>query len=131
MPGIRGPNLARRFVWCESCRAIRWGEVLPEVSDLENLIAAAVSRDQSVISDLLRYSHHATVEELFELKLRELRQQLTWRRSRISPPRCLECGSIAITGVDQGKTNSGNDKAVLSSHPGCGGRLWFFEPRLS
>jgi hypothetical protein len=31
--------------------------------------------------------------------LGELHRRLHWRRARISPPRCLECGSVEITPI--------------------------------
>ena len=50
-----------------------------------------------------------------------LRIDIEWRRKRESPPRCLKCGSTAVSPIGEW------DKIPSEfSHPGCGGTFRYY-----
>lgn len=49
--------------------------------------------------------------------IRVFRAMLEWRRERMSPPRCLRCGSVDLHLLRP----SAKDELDSFEHPGCGG----------
>ena len=124
LPDAATVAIETTFVWCDACRAIRWGEILPDLVQLEGDLASARAEDPQVIERLkLSAGRHITLDELLADHIDRLRRRVAWRRSRKSPPRCLECGSLEVTPLRRSHTRGGSDKWILQEHPGCGGTV--------
>jgi hypothetical protein len=87
------------FAWCHGCAELVTAEELPGIELLETRLAAAKQERSMVLAT------HAQIA-------------LTWRKARRSPPRCLECGSTALTDVSQ---QPDDWRSMFFLHPGCGG----------
>src|ERR1700722_1264246 len=83
--------------WCYRCRRPRAIELIPRLEDLE--LTRVRLLDLGLTEQLSRV----------EAKIR-------WRKDRVSPSRCLWCGSAAV-------------EAMIGKfrHPGCGGELAIVE----
>jgi hypothetical protein len=79
--------------WCWSCSGFVRVEVLRELSELEAELGEAKAAE-SERPDLFV---HPARDGLPEIRLsHNLMRRVEWRRTRASPARCLECGSIEI-----------------------------------
>jgi hypothetical protein len=76
--------------WCPSCRTFVLGELVPSIEDILRSMEEVRSGDPKRML-LLKMIERSVADELAELSSRE-----EWRRSRRSPPRCLECGCDQI-----------------------------------
>jgi hypothetical protein len=79
--------------WCHCCRRPRPIERMPRLEVLELMRATLLEKGET--KELVR------VEEI-----------IRWRRERVSPSRCLCCGSVAVEPMNE-----------EFRHPGCGGRF--------
>ncbi|MFN0021422.1 MAG: hypothetical protein ACKVP0_24490 [Pirellulaceae bacterium] len=55
--------------------------------------------------------------------LNDLRRRIKWRRSRQSPPKCLECGSTDLLVIPETDEENENQSPQGIEHPGCNGLL--------
>lgn len=105
-----GEQLSTRQVhgWCDDCSRVRQVEALPRLEVLVADEQALLKRAREKPVGLSRYEQR----ELEEVGLyRRLLQQ------RQSPPRCLECGGVAI----QAWQFDDDGRATSSPHGGCPG----------
>lgn len=121
-------TIERTFVWCGACRGVRWGEELADLAELERKLAAIEAKEPSAMDELSVFlDRHTSLEKVTATHTTQLRGRISWRRSRRSAPRCLECGSAGIVSLPQSETRSGFDKWTLKEHPGCGGVVTVIE----
>jgi ferredoxin-like protein FixX len=115
-------TIEHTFVWCAACRAVRCGEQLANIEELERELTAIEARAPSILEEFsVLVDRHTSLEQVLASRAAELRARIAWRRIRISPARCLECGSAGILALQHSETRSGNDKWTLAEHVGCGG----------
>ncbi len=87
-------------VWCVRCGVMTEGELIPPLDSVEWF----VKEQAPALDDEARMCAETN---------------MTWRRLRQSPPRCLRCGATEIIAVSQ--TAEGRSESL--EHPGCGGVL--------
>lgn len=102
-----------RPIWCNTCASLTSGEYIPSVEECrEALERTRHSIDCDDDSQRQRFIEFAS-------------NQLKWRISRRSDPKCLGCGSHDIRFLPIGNEN----EPQSFSHPGCGGTIqktsWF------
>ena len=76
--------------WCPACGHFVLAEFIQTVAELEQSLAAVSSGDPERMR-LLEFIGRSPAEEVAELTRR-----IEWRRGRVSPPRCLECGAVGV-----------------------------------
>ena len=105
-----------RTGWCYDCRKVRPIESFPDITSLENLqmeikhsgipqwmlIGANPLEDEA--------EHHGFILKWLEATVR-------WRKERVSPPRCLFCGSIRNKVLEL----NANTPLETFEHEGCSG----------
>ena len=111
-------TIRQRCAFCKQCSQVVRAEYIPTTEVIETELAEAKTLNaEEWIPDLLSY--------------------LDWRKTRVSPPRCLECGSteIILSEIDE---RDDDDDIERIKHPDCGGtitisprgfslnRLWIF-----
>jgi predicted Zn-ribbon and HTH transcriptional regulator len=101
----------RTTAWCHACDTIRDAELLPSLQDLEKELL--ILQGTSWLH-LLLPAHRA--------QIRGTRNMIQWRQARISPPRCLECGSTDISELDFKEVSPVMAVAQRYQHS-CGGTL--------
>ena len=79
-------GVERTFIWCNECNAIRWGEDLAELDQLEQDLVAAESKTVDVLGELAEEIRlgklvagnlkSPTIEELLSKRLRALRERI-------------------------------------------------------
>lgn len=79
--------------WCHRCRRPRPIELVPSLEALELMRTALVLSGKPA-------------------ELAQVEATMRWRRERVSPPRCLCCGSAEVEPMSE-----------KFRHPGCGGRF--------
>jgi hypothetical protein len=79
--------------WCHRCRQPRPIELVPRLASLELMRATLLEKGET--------------EELARLEA-----EIRWRRERVSPSRCLCCGSTTVEPM-----------GLEFRHPGCGGQF--------
>jgi hypothetical protein len=94
--------LQRDLAWCHRCLRVIEAEHLPELHELEQEIA-----------EVRRTAEWAAEE------VEGLERLCAWRRSRVSSPKCLECGSASVEVFPQDEDAGWRP----ITHPGCGGTL--------
>ncbi|MDB5306890.1 MAG: hypothetical protein JWO38_1092 [Gemmataceae bacterium] len=82
--------------WCPVCMRFVLGERLPSVAELEQSLAAVQARDPQRLR-MLTFVGRSVEDETAELGRR-----IGWRRGRVNPPRCLECGCDRILPLPPG-----------------------------
>jgi len=96
------------FGWCHSCNHVTCCEALPALADVERLLRQAE-----------REGNEPLVAEMEHTK--------KWISARVSPPRCLDCGSTAIRPFPLGWSvylEEESDEDFLDiPHPSCSGML--------
>src|SRR5262249_25011359 len=97
LPVWEGVSCSDQDGWCHRCRRPRPIEMIPRIEDVQEMRA--------------RLLEIGTTEEVAGVEA-----EIRWRRDRVSPPRCLWCGSAAVEAM-VGKFR----------HPGCGGELVIVE----
>lgn len=101
-------HVEQQPAWCRACDSFVPAELLQPVEHLEREIA----RLQSWLSG--RWVMPSGQRKRGKEMLAEVEKRLSWRRGRVSPPRCLQCGSIEVVPVP----GSGE-----FSHPATGERV--------
>ncbi|MGL6074990.1 MAG: hypothetical protein ACRC8S_12595 [Fimbriiglobus sp.] len=76
--------------WCPACRRFVLAERIPEMAELEDRLAA-VRSSHSERRRLLTALGQSPAGEA-----KELIRRIGWRQGRVSPPRCLECGTAGV-----------------------------------
>jgi hypothetical protein len=77
------------IAWCENCKAVVKAEQVPD----DSLIEARIDQVESgSLDEFLRLDDQKRVKEIEYHK-----RVLAWRKSRISPAKCLVCGSSEFT----------------------------------
>jgi len=132
--------------WCSQCRSVTAVEVLPSRQRIEQLqkeigrkLPAPAGKEAPPGGERswirrLRQSLAALVHggpaaggriHAPESDLTEEVGRLRTLRRRSSAPRCLSCGSVAVTRLqpDEGRSEGGAAIDLGFLHPGCGGRL--------
>lgn len=81
-------NMPSIIAWCESCKAVVQAEQVPDEGLIESRIEQVKSGE---LDTFLRLDDEKREKEIdYHLRV------LSWRRSRISPPKCLVCGSNKV-----------------------------------
>lgn len=96
------------FAWCETCSDVEPCEALPDKTDVRRLLDAANGDDdRSTAAELTRVSD--------------------WLEARISPPRCMNCGTVHIRQFQPCwsvyRDDESEDDFLDIPHPGCDGML--------
>jgi len=86
-------HVEQQPAWCRACGSFAPAELLQPAEDLEREIA----RLQSWLSE--RRVRPSGQRKRGGEMLAEVEKPLRWRRGRVSPPRCLPCGSIEVVPV--------------------------------
>src|SRR5689334_13399853 len=123
-------------VWCHRCGRVTHGEDLSSVEELDEQI-----RDlNDPTSEAYRSARYGILEEEFgtgeqfrQEYLEKLRRRRTWRDSRISPPKCIRCGSTDILALPCGEAVAsplGNGAIRVECIGMCSTVFneWFFTP---
>ncbi len=80
-------------VWCRWCRQFTDGESIEDLEEIDQLLTDLHDRS----SEVSRGLHH-------RLRIIEqMEQRRRWLSGRLSPPKCLECGSTEIVVFRQGE----------------------------
>lgn len=96
------------YAWCLDQGRIVLSEWFPSLEDLAAERAEVAELRQSMPE-----------EDMVDVPTLDwVDQQIRWRRQRVSPPRCLECGTTRLV---RGKDP--RDTASPIEHPGCGGDI--------
>jgi hypothetical protein len=122
--------------WCHACAAVRHGEQLQTVEELDQQIAALHDpRSELYRSRAKDYNgEHKDLGEAFARRYRApLEQRRVWRAARASPPRCTACGStdLYIYPLDVTVPNPAGEGSVTVRVLGmCSTDFneWFFTP---
>lgn len=108
LPGGRSLSIQDAFGWCGACNGATPCEALPALADVERLLTQA-----------LRDGNERLVAELEDTR--------SWISGRVSPPRCLDCGSTSIQRVPLGwslyRDEESDEDFLDIPHPGCNGML--------
>lgn len=108
LPDGSGMPIPDGFGWCKSCETVTPCETLPALADVERLLVAARSQtDQKLATELDRTR--------------------CWLKTRVSPPRCLECGAVDISPFPPGwsvyRSEESDEDFHDIPHPNCHGML--------
>jgi hypothetical protein len=118
-----GITIRQGFAWCGAYRQVVYAERLEELPALETELQQDALRGEEFYSGLALPPGRDWREER-DRHLSELRCRIEWRRSRVSPPKCLECGSSSILLIpvtDDDDDENGESPEI--EHPDCGGCL--------
>jgi hypothetical protein len=88
-------HIEQQPAWCSVCKRFVTAEEVPSVESLQAEVAKFENGDPETLKCWAFISNGAPVED----RIAELRRRIKWRRNRVSPPRCLDCGSIKITAI--------------------------------
>lgn len=107
-------------IWCFQCQGIRTREVLPPVSSLldkrRQLESEGIDLDElQQKADFLKQPIDPATE--LTRQLHAVNSQLQWLWSRVSSPRCLDCGDTNFVELASDFT----DSPKQYHHPECGG----------
>lgn len=132
LPDKRQHWIDRNTNWCHDCRGF---EPIEEIPSLESLQAAADAAQQdyeearAAIPNTLgarlvpwRFGEQKDQRRRNKAALKEALQALGWRQKRLSPPRCLTCGSTNVENLLH-YSSEPNQPEPDRHHPGCGGLL--------
>src|SRR6186713_1109976 len=84
--------IQQAFAWCPDCRHVVHTERLDNVPTLEAELDESSSLGKELYAELASPSD-GSWQKTKERHVNDLRRRIEWRRSRVAPPRCLECGS--------------------------------------
>jgi len=106
--GERG--IDQGFCWCHNCGTVTACELFPRLESVERLLAEAKADNaETVVIDLIHL--------------------INWLKTRVSQPRCLECGTTMVCQFiclnlpyEWSEPDHDHDFADLP-HPGCQGML--------
>lgn len=107
LPNQRLADLQSTLVWCDNCGSYSAGEDLLSPETLRQSIDDAESGDWPDTFDFLYGDELAPRLKV----LASWKRSLQWRKERISPAKCLDCGSVQIRTFDE------SDPATLFDPP--------------
>jgi hypothetical protein len=96
LPDERLAELVATLVWCDNCGTFNAGESIESASDIESRIAAA---KRGVVPRVYQ-AVFAGAPKRLRREIECWERRLHWRRLRISPPKCLVCGSTRVVHVN-------------------------------
>ena len=112
--------------WCYSCQNIAPIEDFTDYEDMKQELQVYIEK-RNKHEKTIRYSLFSYVSKEHR-RIRDhiwqLSDRLIFCDERVSPPKCLECGSTDVVPVKL-PYYSDNDKHPLDfTHPNCGGKLY-------
>jgi ferredoxin len=135
-PGVT-INVHAEPVWCYDCAGISEGERIESTEEIERRILD-LQDDNSELGRMLLAPIIPELMPGFAAKFRDERlaaerQRLEWRRHRVSPPKCIVCGSTRLLALPDGQPvahPSGTGSIVVRCVGMCstGWNEWFFTP---
>jgi hypothetical protein len=91
-------------VWCRRCRGFTDGESIESLAEIDGQIADLEDPESELFRVIV--DTFPTPDGLPRLRPRFieiLRQRRQWLARRLSPPKCLECGSMEIVVLPEGR----------------------------
>lgn len=88
-------SIGQQPAWCWACRAFVLAEELSSIASLEEEIHRLEAADPEALRTWAFVSNGEPVQD----RITELHRRIEWRRGRISPPRCLHCGTLEIVPI--------------------------------
>jgi len=82
--------------WCPSCKHFVLAGRVPDDEELERRLAEAQAAAPEAVARL------GLLGRSPEEEVAELTRRVAWRRGRVSPPRCLHCGSGRVAALPDG-----------------------------
>jgi hypothetical protein len=89
-------DIDQQPAWCRRCREFRLAEQIPSIEELEQSIAELQMREGPLIEHWELVFCEEKTDENIEREIARYRKRISWRRCRLSAPRCLSCGSTAV-----------------------------------
>jgi hypothetical protein len=89
-------HIDQQPAWCRRCREFLIAERIPSIDELEQTIAELETGKGPFIEFWELMFLDEKTDENIEREIAEYRKTTSWRRSRISAPRSLSCGSVEI-----------------------------------
>jgi hypothetical protein len=106
-------TIRQAFAWCSTCKEIVWAEVIQDIQTLEDELTEWLVFLESPHDDIGDdYPHEQTMS-----------QRIAWRRMRVSPPKCLECGSTEVSFAKEIEDEERETEYWEFIHPECGGLI--------
>jgi len=124
------------LVWCHCCNAITEGEELSTVDEIERQISDL----HDPTTELYQSTRYGLVEKLtkggenyLRDRIEELQRRLRWRAARLSPPKCIVCGSTDIMPLPTGEPipsprGEGQIQVHVVGMCSTSFREWYFTP---
>ncbi|WP_164103818.1 hypothetical protein [Candidatus Laterigemmans baculatus] len=112
MPDGKLLHVRQTECWCPKCNRIAMAERVETLAELEDEIERLRNPDEDE-SRMIKFIGKPISERIAELELRT-----KWRRNRISPAKCLHCGStqvIPIPRKDEFKHPKTGERVVVVS----------------
>jgi len=95
LPGGRRLGVGQTPAWCPTCGRFALAEDIPSIQSMEDEIRKIDGCDAKTVQTWAFVSNGRRIEELrMDFCLR-----IEWRRNRINPPRCLECGGFGTIAI--------------------------------
>lgn len=126
----RNLTIRQTFAWCNTCKKVVWAEKIEDVSRLEKERLSMLKSNTYAWLPIKPEDQEAIRVRSVE----DIDARIEWRKARISPPRCMECGSINIVFSEEYKRSG----RMRFDHPSCSGiitvkwlgesvnMLWYF-----
>jgi hypothetical protein len=102
-------TIRRQIGWCIECDCVAFIESVPTIEQLTVELETVSSKNSKNSNDIL--------EPIVDIKKR-----IEWRKTRKSPPRCLDCGSVDTSVLDFTEIDEKFSQTTLFKHK-CGGFL--------
>lgn len=80
------------LTWCNDCDQFQPGEYIDSIDSIQQVIDELESGQ---LSDTWRFIY-GDDKEMLHKAIVSLKRRLQWRKNRVSPPKCLECGSARL-----------------------------------
>lgn len=93
----------KRPVWCCNCRAFTEGEVIPEIEEIDRLIAQHKNERGSAYRQHIHRTRNRELQWGLAIRLADLERRRAWREERTAPARCLDCGCSELIALRQGE----------------------------
>jgi len=116
--------------WCNQCDSIRYVECLPTIEELKQKFAEYDALFENPPATGIRKIFNQLIGCILPFgsvkernnRIKELNNQIAWRKARSAPPHCLTCGTTDITPVDFERLNDEQSVSANFRHS-CGGKL--------
>ena len=98
MSGVGTLKLLLQLVWCRKCGDFSEAERLPSMEEIDARIAT-IRRwgEQFRMQGIPGEEKGSLKREMEELTLRR-----AWRHDRVTPPKCIKCGSLSFVLLNEG-----------------------------